>query len=73
MTNKKKKVGYPEKGTLYEYVLNINTENFGYQWVKWADLIETPEKPKKFELHNIRVKTSDTLKYNYVIAAYLSQ
>lgn len=30
MTNKKKKVGYPEKGTLYEYVLNINSENVGY-------------------------------------------
>lgn len=39
MTNKKKKVGFPEKGTLYEYLLNVNVEAINYEWVKWADLI----------------------------------
>lgn len=30
MNNKKKKVGFPDKGTLYEYMLRISVENGSY-------------------------------------------
>lgn len=30
MNNKKKKVGFPEKGVLYDYMLNISVANVNY-------------------------------------------
>lgn len=42
MNNKKKKVGFPEKGTLYEYMLKVNPNDINYEWIKWVDMIEVP-------------------------------
>ena len=67
MNNKKRKVGYPEKGTIFDYQLLVNSDEFKYEWVKWADQIETLSRPKNLQLHNIKVETSDTKKYSYLI------
>lgn len=52
-------------------MLRVNVEQNSYEWIKWVDLIEVDNKPKKLELHNIIVKTSDTVRYNYLIVANL--
>ena len=39
MNNKKRKVGYPDKATIYDYQLILNPEELKYEWVKWTELI----------------------------------
>ena len=39
MINKKRKVGYPDKGTLFDYNFVIDKSKGTFEWIKWIDLI----------------------------------
>ena len=67
MINKKRKLGNPEKTTLFDYLFRVDPKDGRYEWVKWSDFVEEMPKSKKAELHSITVQTSDTIKYNYFI------
>ena len=47
MINKKRKLGNPEKTTLFDYLFRVDQTDGRYEWVKWSDFIEEMPKSKK--------------------------
>ena len=47
MSNKKRKVGYPDKGTLFDYNFRVDSGKGTFEWIKWVDLIEEKKKIRK--------------------------
>jgi dynein heavy chain len=69
LKQKPKKISYPERGTLYEYIYQLKEDKRDGEWVLWVDLIDKNETiPNKMQPHEIIVKTQDTVRYSYLLS-----
>ncbi len=67
----KKKLTLPDK-QLYEYIYQINKGQEEGTWTLWTDLINPNETiPAKMQPQEIIVKTTDTVRYSYLVDLFI--
>jgi dynein heavy chain len=72
--NKKKKLTLPEKGSLFDYGFRVNLDKFTGEWFRWVDTLqEEVFNLKKTPLHQIIVKTADTVRYEFLLEQSIRQ
>lgn len=64
----KKKVAVPDRGSLFDYVFEMKQSRADGEWLMWLDLVDKNEQySAKMQPHEILVKTSDTVRYSYIL------
>jgi dynein heavy chain, axonemal len=58
--------------SLFDYQFHVKEDKLSYEWIKWTDKINE-NYPRDINVHEIIVKTSDTIRYNHCMAFALSQ
>lgn len=66
---KKKKIILPDSGLLYDYKYTLKSpSSFEGEWIPWVNFIDQGEViPKNIQPQEILVKTSDTIRYSFLL------
>ena len=64
---KKKKLSLPERGSMYDYSLEMKANRTDVEWINWIEHIKNETISPKALVHEILVKTADTVRYSYLL------
>lgn len=66
---KKKKISLPDSGLLYDYKYDLKAPgSVDGEWTPWVNFIDQGETfPKNIHVNEILVKTSDTIRYSFLL------
>ena len=64
---KKKKLSLPERGSMFDYSLELKSNKSDVEWINWLEHIKNETINPKAQVHEILVKTADTVRYSYLL------